>query len=220
VAESPWHYADGNVQRGPVSLEHLRRIVSQRPDTPVWQEGMTDWVPASSVPGLIAPTVTGQLNYFAHNPLETPDHFQLAGFWLRFVATLLDWVILGLPISAVNGLLFSPVPVYLPGQTPRLPPLDFIFNSCGAPFFWTIASWLYFSLMESSEYQATLGKIVMGLQVVDLAGRRISFARASGRFFGKTVSALILYIGFMMAGWTRYKQALHDQIANTLVARK
>ncbi|HEX4342865.1 MAG TPA: RDD family protein [Verrucomicrobiae bacterium] len=225
MAEASWYYSDGNAQRGPISLEELRHIVTLRPDTLVWQEGMTDWVSAGSVPGLItpqtvSPTTTEQLNYFGRNPLETPAYFELAGFWLRFVATLLDWIILGLPITAVNGLLFSPVPVYLPGQPPRLPPINFIFNSCGLPLFWTVTAWLYFSIMESSEYQATFGKMVMGLKVVDLAGRRISFARASGRFFGKTISALIFYIGFMMAGWTRYKQALHDLLANTLVARK
>ena len=62
--------------------------------------------------------------------------------------------------------------------------------------------------------------MALGLQVTDLEGRRISFGRASGRFFGKIISAMILYIGFMMAGFTEKKQALHDMIAGTLVIRK
>jgi uncharacterized RDD family membrane protein YckC len=84
----------------------------------------------------------------------------------------------------------------------------------------TVLNWLYFSLLESSGWQATLGKKALGLEVTDLAGRRISFGRATGRFFAKYISAIILMIGFLMAGFTEKKQALHDILAGTLVIRK
>lgn len=74
--------------------------------------------------------------------------------------------------------------------------------------------------MESSAWQATLGKKILGLKVTDLAGNRISFARASGRFFGKILSGMILGIGFLMAGFTERKQALHDILAGCLVLRQ
>ena len=61
------------------------------------------------------------------------------------------------------------------------------------------------------------GKRAMGIKVTDDYGRRIGFGRASGRFFGKIVSGLIFYIGFMLAGWTSRKQALHDMMAGSLV---
>jgi uncharacterized RDD family membrane protein YckC len=89
-------------------------------------------------------------------------------------------------------------------------------------FGWAISvagQWLYFSLQESSERQATPGKRVMGIKVVDLAGRRISFGRATGRYFAKILSGLICDIGFILAGFTERKQALHDLIASTLVVR-
>jgi uncharacterized RDD family membrane protein YckC len=73
--------------------------------------------------------------------------------------------------------------------------------------------------MESSSRQATVGKMTLGLKVTDLAGRRISFARASGRYFAKYVSSMTLLIGYIMAGFTERKQALHDIIAGTLVIR-
>ena len=73
--------------------------------------------------------------------------------------------------------------------------------------------------MESSSRQATLGKMALGLKVSDLKGNRISFARASGRHFAKIVSGMILLIGYIMAGFTNRKQALHDMIAETLVLR-
>jgi uncharacterized RDD family membrane protein YckC len=87
-------------------------------------------------------------------------------------------------------------------------------------FIRTVLNWLYYALLESSTWQATLGKKALGLEVTDVEGRRISFGRATGRFFAKIISALILFIGFIMAGFTERKQALHDMIAGTLVIRK
>lgn len=81
------------------------------------------------------------------------------------------------------------------------------------------SGWLYFALQESSKWQGTVGKRALGLKVVDLEGRRISFGRATGRYFGKFLSSL-LYIGYLMIFWTKKKQALHDMIASTLVVRE
>jgi uncharacterized RDD family membrane protein YckC len=83
-----------------------------------------------------------------------------------------------------------------------------------------ILQWLYYALMESSNKQATLGKLALGIVVTDLSGGRISFGRATGRYFGKIISGLILYIGFIMAGLTEKKQALHDIMASCLVVLK
>jgi uncharacterized RDD family membrane protein YckC len=75
--------------------------------------------------------------------------------------------------------------------------------------------------MESSNRQATLGKMALGLIVTDLEDRPVTFARATGRFFSKIITGLIpLGIGYAMAGFTEKKQALHDMIASTLVLRK
>jgi uncharacterized RDD family membrane protein YckC len=80
-----------------------------------------------------------------------------------------------------------------------------------------IAIILYFPILESSNWQATIGKRAVGIKVIDLDGKRITFPRALGRFFAKIISGLVLYIGFIMAGFTERKQALHDIIAGTLV---
>jgi len=82
-----------------------------------------------------------------------------------------------------------------------------------------VGGWLYFALMESSAWQATLGKRAVGIKVTDMEGGRISFGRATGRHFGKFVSALIFYIGFIMAGFTEKRQALHDIMAGCLVVK-
>jgi uncharacterized RDD family membrane protein YckC len=80
--------------------------------------------------------------------------------------------------------------------------------------------WLYFAIMESSHFQGTVGKIVLGMKVVDLQGNKISFLKATGRSFGKYLSSIILLIGYIMAAFTEKKQALHDMIAGCLVVKR
>ncbi len=80
--------------------------------------------------------------------------------------------------------------------------------------------WLYFILLESSWWQATFGKMILGLTVTDLNGKRISWRRANKRYWVKLFSVMTLYIGFMLAGWTKKKRALHDIIAGTLIVKK
>jgi uncharacterized RDD family membrane protein YckC len=79
---------------------------------------------------------------------------------------------------------------------------------------------LYYSIMESSKYQGSVGKIALGIKVVDLNGNRVSFGTAFVRAIGKLISGMIMYIGYLMAAFTEKKQALHDMIASTLVVKK
>ena len=81
----------------------------------------------------------------------------------------------------------------------------------------TALTWLYFAFCESSAWQATVGKLALGIRVTDMQGARISFPRALGRYLAKYLSAIILGIGFIMVAFTRRKQGLHDLIAGTLV---
>jgi uncharacterized RDD family membrane protein YckC len=78
---------------------------------------------------------------------------------------------------------------------------------------------VYYPVMECSAAQATLGKMALGVQVTDLRGRRISFPRALVRFLGKSLLSPIFLVGYLMAAFTRKKQALHDMLAGTLVVR-
>src|SRR5262249_48371563 len=80
-------------------------------------------------------------------------------------------------------------------------------------------SWLYEALLESSEWQATVGKMIFGMKVTDLAGNRISFGQATARYFAKWLSAASLCIGFLMVAFSARKQGLHDILAGTLVQR-
>ena len=108
----------------------------------------------------------------------------------------------------------------LAGMMSGIHPLGLALFGGGVTFVATVfGSWLYEAFMESSSYQATLGKMIFGMKVTDLNGNRISFERATGRHFAKWLSAMVLFIGYIMVGFTERKQGLHDLLAGTLVRR-
>ncbi len=143
-----------------------------------------------------------------------------AGFWLRLVAFIIDWILLGI----AGAIIFFPL-FRIHANTFATTNLWELYTSPSKPFVAiqllnSMMNWIYYAALESSSWQATLGKKILGLKVTDLAGNRISFARASGRFFGMILSSMILGIGFLMAGFTARKQALHDILAGCLVLRQ
>jgi uncharacterized RDD family membrane protein YckC len=83
-----------------------------------------------------------------------------------------------------------------------------------------IALFFYWILMEASIYQGSIGKLALGLKVVNSEGKRLTLPQAISRNLLKILSGIILFIGFMMAGWTAKKQALHDKISDMLVVKK
>lgn len=145
-----------------------------------------------------------------------------AGFWLRFVAWLIDWIILSVAFSFISIPLMATNMRNWMGRPPQSPEEMAAFFAAFSKILIlaVIFNWLYFALLESSAWQATIGKKTLGLEVTDMAGHRISFGRATGRFFGKIISGMILMIGYIMAGFTAQKQALHDMMAGCLVMRK
>lgn len=237
--QHPWYYAIHQQQYGPVDVEVLREMLRSGRLTPsdlVWHAGMDNWKPAwevpelngspstaprpSATPGVVwVPPATGPGRTVSTGQYGLPTaQVQYAGFWLRFVAAILDIFLL-----AVGGAFIGVVFGAVLGAFMGLAGYDLERMERGAELMGNvlgiIIGWLYAALMESSRYQATLGKMALGLKVTDLQGRRISFARATGRHFAKWISGLILMIGYIMAGFTEKKQALHDMIASTLVVR-
>ena len=86
--------------------------------------------------------------------------------------------------------------------------------------FLILVPWIYFAYLESSKNQATLGKMAVRSAVTDMQGNRITFSRATLRFFGKWLCVFTLFIGFLIIAFTAYRQGLHDKIAGTLVFRQ
>jgi uncharacterized RDD family membrane protein YckC len=139
------------------------------------------------------------------------------GFWIRVVAAIIDAIILRVVVAPV-GMIFGGLG--MAGMMSGIPHAGLHILGGGITIILLIfGSWLYEALMESSSYQATLGKMIFGMKVTDLNGNRISFERATGRHFARWLSAMILGIGYIMVGLTDRKQGLHDLLAGTLVRR-
>ena len=146
-----------------------------------------------------------------NTPMQTEQKpVQYAGFWWRFLAAIIDDIVISfaasifiLPIIGIFGL-----GVFSMAESG----MDIEDN----PVFWgsligmyssifmvsLVINWLYFALMESSKTQGTVGKLVLKIKVTDYNYERVTFGRATGRFFGKYVSSFILLIGYIMAGFT------------------
>ena len=139
------------------------------------------------------------------------------GFWIRVVAAIIDGVLLRVVVAPIHVIFGG---LGLAGLTGGIPHAGLALLGGGITFIVLIfGSWLYEAFMESSSYQATLGKMICGMKVTDLSGNRISFERATGRHFAKWLSVMILFIGYIMVGFTERKQGLHDLLAGTLVRR-
>ena len=152
---------------------------------------------------------------------QLPGASLYAGFWRRFVAWILDTLLTGVCAGIIGfalGFIYALVVIVPSG--PKPPQEQMLVLQIIVQAIVIVLCWLYFALMERSSLQATLGKMAIGIRVTDLDGKRISFARATGRHFGKIISGLMLLIGYIMAGFTEKKQALHDMMAGTLVVRK
>lgn len=148
-----------------------------------------------------------------------------AGFLRRWAALFLDNLILtagfyGLLVIAFLGLGASVGFDALARMDSNDPPAWFWAAYGGASLLYFVGAGLYYSLMESSVHQATVGKMALGIKVTDLDGRRLPWPRALARWAAAALSYLTLYIGFLMAAFTERRQALHDLAAGTRVVDK
>ncbi len=157
-----------------------------------------------------------------------------AGFGQRLLAFIIDGIIIGIvytviltPIMTVIGLGIASEAQNMQGLSEdeataaTVGMVGSILAAVGTAILAIYAiQLLYYAIMESSKYQASVGKLAMGIKVVDLNGNRVSFGTAFIRAIGKILSGAIMYIGYLMAAFTEKKQGLHDMIASTLVVKK
>ncbi len=146
-----------------------------------------------------------------------------AGFLRRWAAVFLDAFIIGLVAqigAAIAGAVFAFSLFGGMDTTGGVATAGMVAFYLVFYLIYFVLAGLYYALMESSSNQATVGKLALGIKVTDLEGRRLSFAHALGRWCSAALSYLTLFIGFLMAGYTDRKRALHDFVAGTLVVDK
>ena len=147
------------------------------------------------------------------DPMTTASTIpRYAGFWTRYFALCIDGILLALPGIVVVKIFSILLDSIIAPGTAREVGTE-VLASVSVVFTWAI----YFPCMESSSLQATLGKMLFGIRVTDLEGRRISFGRAAKRLVWKFVSIMLFYVGLIMAAFTQKKQGLHDIMSGCLV---
>ncbi len=118
-----------------------------------------------------------------------------AGFWYRFLAGLIDYIILSV-VSFI--LVFIPI-------------IGWILS---IPLYW-----LYFAVQHSSSKKATIGMRACDIIITDENHNKVSFWRATGNYFVSALSAMFLFIGFFMIAFTGRKQGFHNIISRTLCTK-
>jgi uncharacterized RDD family membrane protein YckC len=208
-----WYYLKDGRQFGPVPESSIRSWLGSgflAPEDLVWHSGMPEWAPAGGQPEFTAShTQVSFPTPFAATVAPPAGYTAYAGFWLRAGAYIIDSLLL----SMVLLLIWSPMLAHMEIDPKKLM-VDPKLAAAGIAL-----SWIYYATLESSKWQATLGKRAFRLKVTDMEGRRISFGRASLRQLSKLISGLLFYVGYVMAGFTPRKQGLHDMIAGCLVVR-
>jgi uncharacterized RDD family membrane protein YckC len=220
-------------RHGPYQEEQVREWLGNGQlsrDDLGWYDGLADWQPLSV---LFADALSKAPPPFAPAASTSPTFSKptvavsYGGFWKRVLAYFIDAIVLYFPFALLE-IPFGMRTAYdalnakvLSAGTDMQAALSAYqhFYAEQWPYFLTtlIAGWLYFAVCESSAWQATVGKLALGMRVTDLNGARISFARALGRYGGKLISGFIFCVGFLLVAFTKRKQGLHDMLASTLV---
>ena len=217
-----WFYADAGRQVGPVEEAELDRLVGLgvvRGDTLVWHDGMPAWQTLGVVRGWQNASALSNLPPGA--PPSPAGHMHYAGFWIRFLARVIDGIILGV----FNLILRIPLAIMLgvgtgggfarPGAGTIFLPA--IMGMVGISAVISIAVAVAYEVYFVSTRGGTLGKLALGLKIVRADGSAVPAGLALGRYFAQWVSAAILLIGYIMAGFDPEKRALHDRICETRV---
>ena len=132
------------------------------------------------------------------------DREAYAGFWHRLAAFAIDYLL----VFVASGVLAAGAQLAgIVGESAQQLSLAVF-----AGYF------LYYAVLESSPWQATVGKRTVGLKVTNRHGERVGFARAAARFVARLLSVLTMGLGFLLIVVTKRRQALHDLVAGTLVA--
>lgn len=227
-----WFHVDAaRQQQGPHTADELIARYARgelRADTLVWKGGMADWQPLSlALPLPVQAPATGPVpdalpstaSIMPAGAAIDRSDIVYAGFWRRFAASVLDSFVVTIASYAIL------IPAMLLGGINMAnmesggvdDPTAMLMTMIPAYLLMIVLQAVYFAWMHSRPAQATLGKMAVGIKVARPDGATIGFWRGIGRYFGLILSAIPLYIGFIMAGFTDRKRALHDMVSDTVV---
>jgi uncharacterized RDD family membrane protein YckC len=211
-----WYYSNGGIQAGPIDETELNRLVTLgvvRADTLVWHEGLGAWQPLGVVRGM-------------HPAAAAAAGRHYGGFWIRFIARVIDVIIL----AVINGIVRFPLRLMFglgalgmgrferfPGTGTGLIFAPAMLGLIGISTLIGLVLGVIYEVYFLTAHAATPGKMVFGLRVIRADGGPLSPMLALGRHFALWLSGFILMIGYIMAAFDPEKRALHDRICETRV---
>lgn len=242
-----WYYALGGQQKGPVSDMEFTTLVREGvilPTTLVWREGQPEWLALEKVrPELVAVSnapVLGGVAVAEENKdvlvqqlregavagagaVGSATSLPYAGFWIRFGAKLIDGILMNIVFYAMGFMLFgSRIFVADPSQFENDPEAAaaFFVGYFGFLGFWMIAALAYNAVLVW-KWGGTLGKLAVGIRVVDVDGKNISLSRSVGRAFADLLNGFACWLTYLMPAFDNpQKRALQDHICATRVVQK
>ncbi|PAW93227.1 hypothetical protein CKK33_06835 [Mucilaginibacter sp. MD40] len=206
--EEQYYISYNEQEQGPYSLQQIMQM-NPDVDTMILAPNAADWQRASDLPELF--------QYFESRGFYFPTEDNLASFWIRLLAYLIDAIIISLMISALlPGLIMQTLEATKSDAiTTEALLIRLKFNVVVFIF-----STVYNTLWEASSMRGSLGKILCRLAVSDEDGRKLTIGRALLRNLGKFVSGLVLWVGYLAVLWDSRNQAWHDKWAKTYVLVK
>ena len=213
---------------GPYREDEVRQWLRDgtcRPEELGWYEGMTDWRPLGELfpderpaPGAVPPPPPPFMGVYES---AEPEY---AGFWLRFGAWVIDYLILMVPFTAISlsmGLGVAMTRLFADMEKDQTAAIS-AYAAAAQPITYVllVIGFVYYAFFESSKWQATPGKMAVGIRVTDTEGRRISVGRAAGRNAVRLLNAFTLLVPmvfYIVAAFTQRKQGVHDLLASTYV---
>lgn len=236
AASAVWHYSVDDQQFGPMSESDIVRDITagRLPlDALVWREGYADWVTIAEShelmarldgtwrnvrgSGTSAPRFTEPA---AQSSRDAINHGGHPGFWLRLFAHVIDTLLVQVVVFIAAIVVGIAVGVAMAASGVADQDVVGGIGTVVGIFVGFLGSWLYYAVFESSPKQGTPGKLACGFVVTDMNGNRISFGKATARYFAMIFSAMTLGVGFIMCAFTEKKQCLHDVIAGCLMYKK
>ncbi len=225
------YYGVGGQRHGPVDLDSLRAMIAEGAvgaDDYVWDDDRDDWEPIRRYPVLLEPEAAVESPADLEPGLDTGpvvDDLPYAGFGVRLVAWVIDVLVLLIPVTiweltveSITGVRLEDLALADPSASPAADPrtVEFLlWFHVGA----AVIRGLYWSWMEQSQLQATLGKKMLGLVVTDERGHRAPWRQTAVRYVGRLLCELTLGVGYLLILVDPRHQGLHDRIARTLVVR-
>lgn len=220
---------------GPYTDDEIRQWLRDgtcRLDELGWYDGMVDWRPlgelfpeerpAAAADG-VPPMPPSPPPFLGVTDVATPEY---AGFWLRFGAWVIDYLILIVPFTIISlsmGLGAVMTTVMDQMKTDQVAALE-AYATAVLPITYVlmVIGFIYYTLFEASKWQATPGKMAVGIRVTDTDGQRISIARSAGRNAVRLTNVLrfpvpLPLICYVVAAFTERKQGVHDLLAHTYV---